>query len=109
MRDASKVSHTTRFCVHADHPVLPGHFPGHPIVPGVMLLSAAMDYAQSQFGSDLRIEGIDQAKFLTPLLPNQEAHLTISRTKWLKFSFELDGTLIAQGNFLIAEALPLTP
>ena len=30
------------FTIAADHPSLPGHFPGHPIVPGVVLLDHAL-------------------------------------------------------------------
>jgi 3-hydroxymyristoyl/3-hydroxydecanoyl-(acyl carrier protein) dehydratase len=95
--------------MHADHPALAGHFPGRPIVPGVMLLSAVLDYAQLQFGNELRIDGIDQTKFINALLPNQEAQLTITRqAKRLKFSIELGGTLIAQGSLTVAESVSLT-
>jgi 3-hydroxymyristoyl/3-hydroxydecanoyl-(acyl carrier protein) dehydratase len=74
-----------------------------------MLLSAALDYAQLQFGNELRIGGIEHAKFTTPLLPNQAAQLTISRLATrLKFSIALGDTLIAQGQFALVESAPLT-
>jgi 3-hydroxyacyl-[acyl-carrier-protein] dehydratase len=31
-----------QFTIAADHPALPGHFPGNPIVPGVVLLDEAL-------------------------------------------------------------------
>ena len=98
-------------CIPADHPALAGHFPGRPIVPGVVLLNAALDCAQMHFGSDLRIGGIDQAKFITPLLPNQEARLTLLRhAKRLQFTIEYGATLIAQGSFALPfESQPKNP
>ena len=46
-----------------DHPGYEGHFPGHPLLPGVVMLAeamAALDAAQWS---------IDNAKFLLPVEP----------------------------------------
>jgi 3-hydroxymyristoyl/3-hydroxydecanoyl-(acyl carrier protein) dehydratase len=97
----------TTLCIHGDHAALAGHFPGRPIVPGVVLLDLAVDYAQFQFGSDLQIVCVDQAKFLAPLLPDQEAQLTLSRSgSKLRFSIQYNSILIAHGSFALVDARP---
>jgi 3-hydroxymyristoyl/3-hydroxydecanoyl-(acyl carrier protein) dehydratase len=94
----------TTFRIHGDHAALPGHFPGRPIVPGVVLLDIVLNHAQQQFGSDLRIAGIDQAKFLAPLLPDQDAQLTLARIgSRLQFTIRHESMLIAQGSFTLAD------
>lgn len=65
-------------CVPMDHPVLSGHFPGRPIVPGVMLLEWVLREAGNRMGrraSDLRVR---ECKFLEPLLPAETATLDCS-------------------------------
>ena len=58
--------------VPADHPAFAGHFPGQPILPGVVLLDRALLMAQAH---DARHEGcwqVSQAKFLSPCGPDDE-------------------------------------
>jgi len=65
------------FRIAADHPSLPGHFPGRPVVPGVVLLDRVLD-AIEQAGAPLGALRLPQVKFLQPLLPDEPA-----RIEWL--------------------------
>ena len=70
----------------ADHPAFAGHFPGQPIVPGVLLLDAAVHAAQLA----LRAAGpadaaapaceIGSAKFLRPVGPGETLTMSLDTT-----------------------------
>lgn len=58
----------TRFA--GDHPTAPGHFPGNPIIPGVLLLDEVMKAVAGTLdrGSDIMIRS---AKFFRPVRPGE--------------------------------------
>lgn len=60
------------FCVSPDHPSLPGHFPQHPLVPGVLVLDHVLSNLQRATGR--RVERLRQVKFTTALRPQEQAH-----------------------------------
>ena len=60
-----------RVCVSADHPSLAGHFPGNPVVPGVVLLDAIMVNLERSTGC--RVVCLQQVKFLSMLQPGEPA------------------------------------
>lgn len=67
--DVSAVARSQpQFCIAPEHPALAGHFPGNPIVPGVLLLSHVVDAFVAWHGP-VRLCGAPQVKFLAPLLP----------------------------------------
>ena len=93
-----------QLCIEATHPALPGHFPGQPIVPGVVLLDSVVAALGVR---DVRVTGVRKVKFLAPLPPGEPVVLEFGTVKGdsLRFTLRTPGTdiLIAEGN------LDLTP
>lgn len=58
------------FQVPADHPAFAGHFPGMPIVPGVLLLDEAIHVIAHVIGQPASGWKIGSVKFLSPLGPD---------------------------------------
>jgi 3-hydroxyacyl-[acyl-carrier-protein] dehydratase len=61
--------------VDAQHPIFAGHFPGDPLVPGVMLLEWVLQEAAVVLGCAVERLRIREAKFFAPLLPARPADL----------------------------------
>jgi 3-hydroxymyristoyl/3-hydroxydecanoyl-(acyl carrier protein) dehydratase len=87
-------------CIPADHPSLPGHFPGRPVVPGVVILDHAAARAGALLGVSHGPRRIAQVKFVAPLLPAQEARLELdadTAQQRVRFRLLRDGVLLAAG------------
>lgn len=84
--------------VPADHPALAGHFPGRPIVPGVVLLDRALQMAQAQRAAVTW--QVTQVKFLSPCGPGDELHFSLQdgARGGLGFSVRCGGREIAVGH-----------
>jgi 3-hydroxyacyl-[acyl-carrier-protein] dehydratase len=89
-------------CVDDAHPSLSGHFPGSPIVPGVVLLSEVLADLRRQL-PQVQVVGIKKLKFLRMLLPGQQftAEFGAIAANNLRFKCWQDGTLLAEGNFAL--------
>lgn len=59
------------------HPAFAGHFPGRPIVPGVVLLDHAISLAEVWLGSTVAGWQIGNAKFLNPVGPGETLEFTL--------------------------------
>ncbi len=84
--------------IPADHPALPGHFPGYPITPGVVLLNqVAQACAHWQPGA--RITAWPQVKFVSPLLPEEDfvIRLTGAGPHAARFTVQVGDRLVASG------------
>ncbi len=67
------------FEIAPDHPALPGHFPGRPIVPGVVLLDQAIARIGAALGRPLDACKLGSAKFTSPAAPGEPLMLTFCR------------------------------
>lgn len=59
-----------RFRFPADLPLFAGHFPGRPLVPGVLLLEAARHTAERALDRDLALSGVLDARFTGEVRPD---------------------------------------
>jgi 3-hydroxymyristoyl/3-hydroxydecanoyl-(acyl carrier protein) dehydratase len=85
------------FVIDAGHPALPGHFPGHPIVPGVVLLDRVVEAIEATHGP-LAAMRLPQVKFLQPLLSGEPARIELdgAAPRW-KFRVLRGDTVLASG------------
>lgn len=93
----------TIWAVAPDHPAFAGHFPGAPILPGVVLLDAVLLWAETVTGS---VAGqIGNAKFLSPVRPGEVLNMSLVCTtpESARFDIACDSRKVATGQ------LSLTP
>ncbi|MEO6308096.1 MAG: hypothetical protein ABIO96_01070 [Nitrospiraceae bacterium] len=85
--------------IGADHPSLAGHFPGHPVVPGVVMLGEIMKAIREMAKEHIEFVGMPSAKFLSPLNPGEP--LTIRMDEQgegtMEFTCTTGARLIASG------------
>ncbi|ATB32527.1 beta-hydroxyacyl-ACP dehydratase [Melittangium boletus DSM 14713] len=101
--------------VTMNEPFFNGHFPGHPVMPGVLILealaqaSAILAYKTSQLDPARSLSylmGVDGARFRKPVVPGDRLQLNIEVIRhkggiWkTKGTATVEGVKVAEGEFL---------
>ena len=97
-----------------NEPHFQGHFPGHPIMPGVLIIEAMAQTAavlvvhtlgKEAEGKLVYFTAIENARFRRPIVPGDQVRITVAkqqrrRNLW-RFSGEarVDGTLMSEATF----------
>jgi 3-hydroxyacyl-[acyl-carrier-protein] dehydratase len=98
--------------VTINEPFFQGHFPGQPIMPGVLLIEAmaqawgvlAISTTRQQVHSaDILFIGIDKARFRRPVLPGDQVRFELESIGLKRLIWKFRGKAFVDGN-LVAEA-----
>ncbi|HBR18442.1 MAG: 3-hydroxyacyl-[acyl-carrier-protein] dehydratase FabZ [Deltaproteobacteria bacterium RIFCSPLOWO2_12_FULL_43_16] len=105
--------------VTINEPFFQGHFPGHPIMPGVLIIEAMAQVGGilafksapppvplmegDKGGGAVYFMGIDKAKFRKPVLPGDRLELVLEVTKQRGVIWVFKGEAFVDGN-LVSEA-----
>ena len=100
------MNNATHWIVPLDHPAFAGHFPGTPILPGVVLLDVALHAITAATGITLDCCEISSVKFLSPANPGDELVIqhVISASGAIRFDIMAGMRKIASGS--IVPSLP---
>jgi 3-hydroxyacyl-[acyl-carrier-protein] dehydratase len=90
--------------IRTDHPSLPGHFPGAPLVPGVVILDEVVA-ALAEWRQTSQLNGIQSVKFLAPLKPEQLFTISFSvtneNTGEVSFCCRVEERVIVEGRLAV--------
>lgn len=88
-----------------DHPALAGHFPGHPIVPAVVLLDWLQTALRQHLHPAARISTLPGVKFLAPVAPGEAFQIGFSpqANGLLRFEIRTDRQLCVSGTLRASE------
>lgn len=99
--------------VTINEPFFPGHFPYHPVMPGVLIVEAMAQAAavlsfktmgaKPSDDSVYYFAGIDSARFKKPVSPGDQIVLTVKIDRILKGIWKYSGVASVDGN-VVAEA-----
>jgi 3-hydroxymyristoyl/3-hydroxydecanoyl-(acyl carrier protein) dehydratase len=85
--------------IGADHPSLAGHFPDHPVVPGVVMLGEIMNAIRELAQENIEFVGMPSAKFISPLNPGEPLTIRLDQQgdSAMEFTCTTGARLIASG------------
>jgi len=103
--------------VSINEPFFPGHFPGHPVMPGVLIIesmaqvSGILAYLSSDESVRSKITyfvGIDNARFRKPVLPGDRLRLELEVSGCKRGIWSFSGRAFVADNLVAEAELKLT-
>lgn len=107
---------TGEYRVRGDEPFLRGHFPGHPLMPGVLLIEAAAQLAGTVAQSDpdvaplagLKLTAVRGAKILGSARPGETIQLRAEVTGRMGHLVQAQAQVLVEGRVILEASLTLS-
>lgn len=102
MSERSSQWNDSPLAIARDHPAFEGHFPGNPILPGVVLLSEALAAIEAATGRAPHQWTVSNCKFTSPVAPGAELTLAHKATASGGVLFEIRAAqgVVASGTLM---------
>jgi 3-hydroxymyristoyl/3-hydroxydecanoyl-(acyl carrier protein) dehydratase len=96
----------TSLAIARDHPAFEGHFPGRPVLPGVVLLAEALAGIEATTGNPPHAWTISIVKFLLPVDPGTPLTLALEplASGAMRFEIRSPQGVVASGTCSLREA-----
>lgn len=100
--------------VTINEPFFPGHFPGEPIMPGVLIVEAmaqvgaVLAYESSpekDFGTPIYFVGLDSVRFRRPVVPGDQLIFELTDFKQRRNIMKMKGTASVDGELAVQAEL----
>ena len=93
------MNETRRPVIPVDAPYFAGHFPGDPVVPGVVILERVIEEISRRAGAPQSAQRLEAVKFLAPLRPGDELSIDLESTDatTVRFACRSGARSIARG------------
>ena len=95
-----------RLLLEPESPCFAGHFPTHPILPGIAHLSLALDGCRELLGRRASMAALHGLRFRIPLRPGDTIELTVTRpkeAKTVRFELRRAEALASSGSLVLAD------
>jgi 3-hydroxyacyl-[acyl-carrier-protein] dehydratase len=91
--------------VTANEPYFQGHFPGMPIMPGVLMIEAIAQAGGALLLTEIEdrdeklmvFTGIEKARFRRPVTPGDQLRIEVSVLAWRKTAVRMEGQAFVDG------------
>ena len=77
------------------HPIFSGHFPGHPVVPGVCMIQILREIMEIEVAHKLRITEGDNLKFLSIINPEEHQQVDVVMSYGGADPYSVNATLLS--------------
>jgi len=84
---------------NAGHDIFKGHFPGHPVAPGVCMMEIVKELLQQQTGKKLMLHTAGNVKFLQLITPDSQPLLNL-QWKENENGYSVNATFRSESSFL---------